>query len=64
MERWPVPTKPVPDRAWASIDQDLVDEAVQAPLSNPVTTHAVSERTGNVQFNPQWGLLLSLLWVR
>jgi peptide/nickel transport system substrate-binding protein len=52
------------NRAWAAIDRELVDLAVQAPITNPVTTHAVSDRTGNVQVNPHWGLLLSRLWVR
>lgn len=52
------------NRAWAAIDHDLVDEAVHVPLTNPVITHVVSDRVGNVQLNPPWGLLLSLLWVR
>jgi YVTN family beta-propeller protein len=52
------------NRAWADIDRDLVEDAVQAPVSNPVFTHAVSDRVENVQVHPQWGLLLSLMWVQ
>jgi peptide/nickel transport system substrate-binding protein len=52
------------NRAWAEIDRQLVEAAVQAPVTNPVFTHAVSARVENVQVHPQWGLLLSLMWVR
>lgn len=52
------------NRAWTEIEHDLVERAVQAPLTNPVTTHAVSDRVGNVQVNPQWGLMPSLMWVQ
>jgi hypothetical protein len=31
---------------------------------NFVATHAPSERTENVQINPQWGILLSRVWVQ
>jgi ABC-type transport system substrate-binding protein len=51
-------------RAWADIEHQLVEEAAQAPLSNSVGTQAVSARTENVQVNPQWGILLSRLWVQ
>jgi len=51
-------------RAWTEIEHQLVEEAAQAPLTNPVTTYAVSARTENVQINPQWGILLSRLWVQ
>jgi peptide/nickel transport system substrate-binding protein len=52
------------NRAWGEIEHQLVDAAVQAPITNPLFTHAVSDRAGNVQLNPQWGLLLSLIWVQ
>lgn len=52
------------NRAWAAIDRELVDEAVSVPLTNPVYTHAISDRVENVQINPQWGVLLSRLWVK
>lgn len=51
-------------RLWTDIEQQLVEEAVQAPLTNPVFTQATSARAENVQVNPQWGILLSRLWVR
>jgi YVTN family beta-propeller protein len=52
------------NRAWTDIEHQLVDDAVFAPLTNPIFTSAVSARTENVQVNPQWGILLSRLWVR
>jgi peptide/nickel transport system substrate-binding protein len=52
------------NRAWAEIEHQLVDAAVQAPITNPLLTHAVSDRAGNVQVHPQWGLMLSLIWVQ
>jgi len=52
------------NRAWAEIEHGLVEEAAWAPVTNPVTTHAVSARVENVQLHPQWGLLLSRLWVQ
>ncbi|HSJ51662.1 MAG TPA: ABC transporter substrate-binding protein [Actinomycetota bacterium] len=51
-------------RTWTDIEHELVDDAALAPLSNPVTTHAVSDRVENVQVHPLWGLMLSLLWVQ
>jgi peptide/nickel transport system substrate-binding protein len=52
------------NRAWTEIEHQLVEDAAQAPITNPVTTQAVSARVGNVQVNPQWGILLSRLWVK
>jgi peptide/nickel transport system substrate-binding protein len=51
-------------RAWTEIDHQLVDDAVMAPLTNPLSTNVVSARTENVQVHPQWGILLSRLWVQ
>ncbi len=51
-------------RAWTEIEHKLVDGAAQATLTNPVITRAVSARTENVQLHPQWGMLLSRLWVQ
>ncbi len=39
-------------------------QLAQAPVTNPVFTHAVADRVENVQVHPQWGLMLSLIWVR
>lgn len=52
------------NRAWAEIEHQLVDAAVQAPITNPLRTHAVSDRAENVQVHLQWGLMLSLIWVQ
>ncbi|HEY2966394.1 MAG TPA: hypothetical protein VGJ71_05420, partial [Candidatus Limnocylindrales bacterium] len=52
------------NRAWTEIEHQLVEEAAQAPLTNPISTNAVSARVGNVQVHPQWGILLSRLWVQ
>ena len=51
------------NRAWSEIEHDLVDGAALVPVANPISTFLVSERTGNVQINPQFGLLLSQIWV-
>jgi peptide/nickel transport system substrate-binding protein len=51
-------------RAWTDIEHQLLEEAAQAPLTNPILTQAVSARADNVQANPQWGILLSRLWVQ
>jgi ABC-type transport system substrate-binding protein/class 3 adenylate cyclase/streptogramin lyase len=52
------------NRAWAEIDRRLVEASAQAPVTNPVFTHAVADRVENVQVHPQWGLMLSLVWVQ
>jgi peptide/nickel transport system substrate-binding protein len=52
------------NRAWTRIEHDLVMDAVWAPLSNPIFTYAFSSRTQNVQIHPQWGPLLSRIWVK
>jgi len=49
---------------WIEIEHRLVEDAVWAPLANPIQTYAISGRTQNVQVHPQWGILLSRLWVR
>jgi YVTN family beta-propeller protein len=49
---------------WAEIEHEAIDQAPVAPLVNPYGVSFVSERVGNYQFNPQWGPLLSQLWVR
>jgi YVTN family beta-propeller protein len=49
---------------WADLDRELVDQAVWVPLANPIQGYAFSSRVGNAQVHPQWGVLLSRLWVR
>jgi peptide/nickel transport system substrate-binding protein len=50
--------------AWVEIDHRLVEDAVWAPLANLGSTYAISARTENVQVHPQWGILLSRLWIQ
>jgi peptide/nickel transport system substrate-binding protein len=50
--------------AWTDLDHQLVEEAIVAPVDNPVSTFAFSARVGNVQVNPRWGILLTRLWVQ
>jgi peptide/nickel transport system substrate-binding protein len=48
---------------WAAVDRRIVDLAPWVSLLNPINVDVVSERVGNYQHNPQWGLLLDQLWV-
>ncbi len=50
--------------AWIEIEHGLVRDALWASLTNPVATNTFSARVGNIQVHPQWGVLLSRLWVR
>jgi peptide/nickel transport system substrate-binding protein len=50
--------------AWIEIEHRLVEDALGVPLTNPVSTYAFSARTENIQVHPQWGILLSRLWVQ
>jgi peptide/nickel transport system substrate-binding protein len=52
------------NEAWAELDRELVDRAITLPLVNSVRSYAFSDRVGNAQINPQFGLLLSRLWVQ
>jgi peptide/nickel transport system substrate-binding protein len=49
---------------WAAADRRIVDLAAWVPLVNTVGTDIVSERVGNYQYNPQWGILLDQLWTK
>lgn len=49
---------------WAQIDRRIVDRAPWVPLYNTRSADFVSERVGNYQNNPQWGMLVDQLWVR
>jgi YVTN family beta-propeller protein len=50
--------------AWAEVDRAISDQAPYLPLVNPIGVDFVSERLGNYQYNPEWGLLLAQVWVR
>lgn len=49
---------------WAEIDRSIVDQAPYVWLVNGNGIDVVADRVGNYQRNPQWGPLLSQLWVR
>lgn len=51
-------------RAWTDVDQAVVDTAAWVPIANPLAIDFLSERVGNYQRHPQWGVLLGQLWVR
>jgi len=51
-------------RAWAAADHMVADQAAVLPYENPLALTLLSRRTGNYQFNPEWGVLLDQLWVR
>jgi peptide/nickel transport system substrate-binding protein len=52
------------NQRWAQIDRAIVDQAPFVPLVALKEIDILSRRTGNYQFNPQWGVFLDQLWVR
>ncbi len=50
--------------AWSQLDREVVDRALIVPMFNGGSLAFVSKRVRNVQYNPQWGVLLDQLWVR
>jgi peptide/nickel transport system substrate-binding protein len=52
------------NQLWSRIDREIVDQAPVVPLAALKLIDIVSRRTGNYQFNPQWGVFLDQLWVR
>jgi YVTN family beta-propeller protein len=52
------------NRLWARLDRKVVDQAPWLPTVNLNMVDFVSQRVGNYQFHPQWGMLLDQLWVR
>jgi peptide/nickel transport system substrate-binding protein len=49
---------------WPQIERAILEEAPVIPAFNPRTAVFVSERVGNFQINPQWGLLVDQAWVK
>jgi len=49
---------------WQEVERDLLAQAPIVPATNRRSADFVSARVGNYQYNPQWGVLLSQLWVR
>jgi YVTN family beta-propeller protein len=50
--------------AWAAADRQITDLVPWAPIVNWRNEVVVSRRVGNVQANPQWGVLIDQMWVR
>jgi YVTN family beta-propeller protein len=49
---------------WQRVEDALLDHAPLLPAYNRTYVTFVSPRVGNYQYNPQWGVLLSQLWVK
>jgi peptide/nickel transport system substrate-binding protein len=49
---------------WQRVEDELLAEAPVIPAYNRTFISFVSDRLGNYQYHPQWGVLLSQLWVR
>jgi peptide/nickel transport system substrate-binding protein len=49
---------------WTAIDHEIVNQAADVPLDNPLQSDFVARRVGDYQYNPQWGVLVDQLWVR
>ena len=49
---------------WARIDRMITDAAPHVPLVAGQQVDLTSERVGNFQFHPMWGVLLDQLWVQ
>jgi YVTN family beta-propeller protein len=49
---------------WQRVEDEILARAPILPGYNQNYVSFVSERVGNYQYNPQWGVLLSQLWVR
>lgn len=49
---------------WQRVEDALLAQAPLLPAYNRTHVVFVSERVGNYQYHPRWGVLLSQLWVR
>ena len=52
------------DELWARIDRAVTDEAPWIGYATPARVRFLSDRAGNFQAHPVWGVLLDQLWVR
>jgi YVTN family beta-propeller protein len=55
---------PAASLLWQQIEDELLAQAPLLPAVNQRNADFLSRRVGNYQYNPQWGVLLSQLWVR
>jgi peptide/nickel transport system substrate-binding protein len=51
-------------RLWQGIEDAILAKAPIIPAFNRTYVSLVSARVGNYQYSPQWGVLLSQLWVK
>jgi peptide/nickel transport system substrate-binding protein len=51
-------------RLWQQVEDAILARAPVIPTFNPTYMSFVAPRLGNYQYNPQWGPLLSQLWVK
>jgi peptide/nickel transport system substrate-binding protein len=56
--------QPAATLLWQEVERDLLAQAPIVPVVNPRNADFVSKRVGNYQYHPQWGVLLSQLWVK
>jgi peptide/nickel transport system substrate-binding protein len=55
---------PAASLLWQRIEDELLAQAPLLPTVNQRNADFLSKRVGNYQYNPQWGVLLSQLWVK
>ena len=58
------PDPPAATLLWQEVERELLAQAPVVPTDNRLGVYFVSERVGNYQYHPQWGPLLSQLWVK
>lgn len=51
-------------RLWQRVEDAILARAPVVPAFNFNHVSLVTARVGNYRYNPQWGVLLSQLWVR
>jgi ABC-type transport system substrate-binding protein/DNA-binding SARP family transcriptional activator len=51
------------NRAWQRVDREIMQQVPWIPLVNPLGIDLVSERVGNYQRTPAFGVLLDQLWI-
>jgi YVTN family beta-propeller protein len=49
---------------WRRIEREILAQAPVVPTSNRRNVDFVSERVGNYEYHPQWGVLLDRLWIK
>jgi peptide/nickel transport system substrate-binding protein len=50
--------------AWTAVDRLIVNQAMSVPFGSNLELTLLSQRTGDYQHNPEFGVLLDQLWVR